>query len=780
MNDVVGFEHRNLDVVGRWHNGGPKNHFQLRLFWYTCEALSAKSHGLRLYHSLDEINSRNEGLNGGQTFQRDAILLRRKVAMFSNWTLKESRQARKTTVRSMDSKQRTVSASFQTRERDRPHDPLYQSILRIFNKDDQDFFPMDLSYVLARTSSRELPQSLSVAKLTEDTSTSTSLSICFKMPLICVPLITRTSPSSILPLLCNLTSKRGFQTDADGVKSSMSATLTVTFTELALVNRSPIPHLRSLFRRDHSIKNASFHVDKFKLRYNGGPMYIELTATMNAAMALLIFWQQRASVGHKSEEGTENDFAVWCDFDDLWTMAASGHEEREILPWGLRDSVRGGRQRTYLKMDTHSFMHCEGIMLIVPNRKEFVVWFNSGAWTTIPLEPLLPAVHAVLSSLDGDAIDLFHGSVMTALFDLMLPQRRRPEGLNVVHPLYLHLNQIRCSSIERGLQWAKFAKQGFKAKAYFVEPLLTATIQNRLADAAALDDGCSAHSSSFRLNIAKRGSHSTLAGPIHVSIGVEICGGPSDDWKKERGWIASTWELLSSLVQSSVRDQALRRTVLEVLANLTSNDQATSSLVLKSSLLSWIEMQTSRCHSRGQGRPLGRLYCLSIPGSGLILATKKNEETRGSDPHSLFERNMLGSTWPGVVRAMREVDPAIAVYPAEHLKSPAAHAEVQNRTSGSFGLVASDISHSSSSKPQRCLKSFATRIWNTKVNCFKDDAAEIAKIDEEMVKIVVDVGVYLPSHPDGSGIDVDRKSSRPIQSHSKASVNNDPLLPQKK
>ncbi|KAG1840144.1 hypothetical protein F4604DRAFT_1690883 [Suillus subluteus] len=45
-----------------------------------------------------------------------AILLRRKVAMFSNWTLKESRQARKTTVRSMDSKQRTVSASFQTRE----------------------------------------------------------------------------------------------------------------------------------------------------------------------------------------------------------------------------------------------------------------------------------------------------------------------------------------------------------------------------------------------------------------------------------------------------------------------------------------------------------------------------------------------------------------------------------------------------------------------------------------------------------------------------------------
>jgi nucleolar pre-ribosomal-associated protein 1 len=57
------------------------------------------------------------------------------------------------------------------------------------------------------------------------------------------------------------------------------------------------------------------------------------------------------------------------------------------------------------------------------------VWFNSGAWTNFPFEPLLPAVHAVLSSLDGDAIDLFHGSVMIALFDRMLPQRCRPTGL---------------------------------------------------------------------------------------------------------------------------------------------------------------------------------------------------------------------------------------------------------------------------------------------------------------------------------------------------------------
>ncbi|KAG1758268.1 hypothetical protein EDD22DRAFT_850174 [Suillus occidentalis] len=68
--------------------------------------------------------------------------------------------------------------------------------------------------------------------------------------------------------------------------------------------------------------------------------------------------------------------------------------------------------------------------------------------------------------------------------------------------------------------------------------------------------------------------------------------GSSNDWKQERGWIVRflsdgmtstedekvlkrrhTWELLSSLVQSSVRDQALRRAVLEATTFL--GDQAT-------------------------------------------------------------------------------------------------------------------------------------------------------------------------------------------------------------
>ncbi|PWN24131.1 hypothetical protein BCV69DRAFT_280033 [Microstroma glucosiphilum] len=43
-----------------------------------------------------------------------------------------------------------------------------------------------------------------------------------------------------------------------------------------------------------------------------------------------------------------------------------------------------------------------------------------------------------------------------------------------------------------------------------------------------------------------------------------------------------------------------------------------------------------------------------------------------------------------------------------------------------------------------------------------------AKIDEEMDKIKVDPGVYLPSNPDGVVVDLDRRSGRPLQSHAKA------------
>ena len=42
------------------------------------------------------------------------------------------------------------------------------------------------------------------------------------------------------------------------------------------------------------------------------------------------------------------------------------------------------------------------------------------------------------------------------------------------------------------------------------------------------------------------------------------------------------------------------------------------------------------------------------------------------------------------------------------------------------------------------------------------------KIEEELRKIAVEVGVYLPSNPDGTVIGIDRKSGKPLQSHAKA------------
>ncbi|KAI8984871.1 ribosome 60S biogenesis N-terminal-domain-containing protein [Trametes punicea] len=84
----------------------------------------------------------------------------------------------------------------------------------------------------------------------------------------------------------------------------------------------------------------------------------------------------------------------------------------------------------------------------------------------------------------------------------------------------------------------------------------------------------------------------------------------SDNWKKERAWIVRflsdglvgneewrilrrrhTWDLLASLFHSEERDRTFRRGVLEVLANVTCNARATTSLILRHALLSWVEMQ---------------------------------------------------------------------------------------------------------------------------------------------------------------------------------------------
>ncbi|KAF9531008.1 ribosome 60S biogenesis N-terminal-domain-containing protein [Crepidotus variabilis] len=88
-----------------------------------------------------------------------------------------------------------------------------------------------------------------------------------------------------------------------------------------------------------------------------------------------------------------------------------------------------------------------------------------------------------------------------------------------------------------------------------------------------------------------------------------------EHWKKDRTWIIKfladgmvdsedwkvlqrrhTWDLLASLFQSEVPQASgstyiLRSGILDVLANLTCNPKATTSLVTKSALLPWIEMQ---------------------------------------------------------------------------------------------------------------------------------------------------------------------------------------------
>ncbi|EMD38681.1 hypothetical protein CERSUDRAFT_94218 [Gelatoporia subvermispora B] len=90
----------------------------------------------------------------------------------------------------------------------------------------------------------------------------------------------------------------------------------------------------------------------------------------------------------------------------------------------------------------------------------------------------------------------------------------------------------------------------------------------------------------------------------------------SEQWKKERGWMLRflsdglvgtpewrilkrrhTWDLLASLFQSEQSDRALRRGILEVLASITCNAKATTSLVLRHALLAWIEMQLRHAHS---------------------------------------------------------------------------------------------------------------------------------------------------------------------------------------
>ncbi|KAG9079747.1 hypothetical protein FRC06_007516, partial [Ceratobasidium sp. 370] len=95
------------------------------------------------------------------------------------------------------------------------------------------------------------------------------------------------------------------------------------------------------------------------------------------------------------------------------------------------------------------------------------------------------------------------------------------------------------------------------------------------------------------------------------------------EWKRERGWVLRfladgmrstgdwkvlkrrhTWDLLASLFQSAAKDRTLRISILEVLINASANKHAATSLMLNSSILSWIYMQLG---SVVTGEPLAYL-----------------------------------------------------------------------------------------------------------------------------------------------------------------------------
>ncbi|KAF7433677.1 hypothetical protein PC9H_005640 [Pleurotus ostreatus] len=150
----------------------------------------------------------------------------------------------------------------------------------------------------------------------------------------------------------------------------------------------------------------------------------------------------------------------------------------------------------------------------------------------------------------------------------------------------------------------------------------------------------------------------------------------SDAWKKERGWIIRflsdgmistndwrvlkrrhTWDLLASLYQSSADDRALRNGILEVLANITCNVQATTSLVLKSALLSWIEMQVSSC------RNLETIAWIKILENIMVIVdpSKVESATGGAWREAILRclLTLLDETPLGKLNVLRTIAPAV-------------------------------------------------------------------------------------------------------------------------
>ncbi|KAG8978985.1 hypothetical protein FRC05_009195 [Tulasnella sp. 425] len=109
--------------------------------------------------------------------------------------------------------------------------------------------------------------------------------------------------------------------------------------------------------------------------------------------------------------------------------------------------------------------------------------------------------------------------------------------------------------------------------------------------------------------------------PNDVPLIFEMLFKGNEDWKQHRKWMITylrdsmrgsrdwvvlrkrhTWDLLATIFQESPHDPALRLSILEVFLKFTANPDAVTSLVLRSSLLNWMENQCS-CVLDGEELP---------------------------------------------------------------------------------------------------------------------------------------------------------------------------------
>ncbi|CAG8654572.1 6223_t:CDS:2, partial [Racocetra fulgida] len=118
------------------------------------------------------------------------------------------------------------------------------------------------------------------------------------------------------------------------------------------------------------------------------------------------------------------------------------------------------------------------------------------------------------------------------------------------------------------------------------------------------------------------------------------------------------------------------------------------------------------------------------------------------------EKGLSEEEWKNIIRHSWTISPSLTVQLATRFKQPNVQNEVHK------------ILYNNSADAIRVADALPLLLGD-KLNPNITSQLK-AKIDEEMAKIKVDVGVYLPSNTEGKVVDIDYKSGRPLQSHAKA------------